>query len=127
MRRADEAETSYLVDQAGEILSGVAFLAFGAVFLGPALAAVTWAALGYAVLSLTVVRMLPVAVAMAGTHARRQTVGLVGWFGPRGLASIVFGVIVVEESNLPHASTILLCTYLRSGFPCSPTASRPRR
>ena len=67
-------------------------------------------------LSLTVVRMLPVAVAMAGMHARRQTVALVGWFGPRGLASIVFGVIVVEESHLPHTSTILLCAYLTVGL-----------
>jgi sodium/hydrogen antiporter len=116
LRRTDEAETSYLVDQAGGILSAVAFLAFGAVFLGPALASVTWAAAGYAVLSLTVVRMLPVAVATAGTHARRQTVGLVGWFGPRGLASIVFGVIVIEEARLPHTSTILLCTFLTVGL-----------
>jgi NhaP-type Na+/H+ or K+/H+ antiporter len=116
LRRADEAETSYLVDQAGGILSAVAFLAFGAVFLGPALASATWAAFGYAVLSLTVVRMLPVAIAMAGMHARRQTVALVGWFGPRGLASIVFGVIVIEESHLPHVSTILLCTYLTVGL-----------
>ena len=71
--------------------------------------------------------MLPVAVAMAGMHARRQTVALVGWFGPRGLASIVFAVIVVEESHLPHVSTILLCTYLTSGSRCSPTAFRRRR
>jgi hypothetical protein len=56
----------------------------------------------YAVLSLTVVRMLRVAIAMLGTRARPPTLGFVGWFGPRGLASIVFAVIVVEESNLPH-------------------------
>jgi sodium/hydrogen antiporter len=60
--------------------------------------------------------MLPVALAMTGTHARRQTVALVGWFGPRGLASIVFAVIVIEESHLPHVSTILLCTYLTVGL-----------
>ena len=59
--------------------------------------------MGYAVLSLTLVRMVPVAVAMIGTGARMPTVGFLGWFGPRGLASIVFAVIVVEEAHLPQA------------------------
>ena len=51
-----------------------------------------------------------------GTHARRPTVGFLGWFGPRGLASIVFAVIVVEESNLPHAHLIVLAIYLTVGL-----------
>jgi NhaP-type Na+/H+ or K+/H+ antiporter len=50
--------------------------------------------------------MLPVAVALLGTHARRQTVAFVGWFGPRGLASIVFTIIVLEDGGVRHASTI---------------------
>ena len=66
--------------------------------------------------------MVPVALAMLGTGARRPTVAFVGWFGPRGLASIVFAVIVVEESELPHVSTILLATYVTSGCRCSSTA-----
>ena len=52
-------------------------------------------------LSLTLVRMLPVAIAMIGSGARTPTVAFLGWFGPRGLASIVFAVIVVEEAHLP--------------------------
>jgi NhaP-type Na+/H+ or K+/H+ antiporter len=70
----------------------------------------------YAVLSLTLVRMLPVAVAMIGTGARMPTVGFLGWFGPRGLASIVFAVIVVEEAHLPGADTILATTYVTIGL-----------
>ena len=62
----------------------------------------------YAVLSLTIVRMIPVALAMAGSSARPPTVLFLGWFGPRGLASIVFGVVVVEASGLPHTSTLVL-------------------
>jgi NhaP-type Na+/H+ or K+/H+ antiporter len=62
----------------------------------------------YAVLSLTVVRMLPVALATLGTRARPPTVAFLGWFGPRGLASIVFAVILVEEAALPHQETLLL-------------------
>ena len=50
--------------------------------------------------------MLPVAVSLLGTHARRPTLAFVGWFGPRGLASIVFTIIVLEDGGLPHVSTI---------------------
>ncbi len=60
--------------------------------------------------------MPPVAVALLGTRARRETVGFVGWFGPRGLASIVFAVIVVEESNLPHQHLIELAIYVTVGL-----------
>jgi NhaP-type Na+/H+ or K+/H+ antiporter len=67
------------------------------VLLGPVLGDVTWSIALYAVLSLTVVRMIPVAIAMIGTGASRPTVAFLGWFGPRGLASIVFAVLVLEE------------------------------
>ena len=97
-------------------MGGVTFLIFGAVLLGPALKHVSWQIALYAVLSLTLVRMLPVAIAMIRTGARRPTVGFLGWFGPRGLASIVFAVIVVEEAHLPGADTILLTTYLTIGL-----------
>jgi NhaP-type Na+/H+ or K+/H+ antiporter len=50
--------------------------------------------------------MLPVAAALAGTHARTPTVAFMGWFGPRGLASIVFTVIVLDEANLRNVATI---------------------
>jgi NhaP-type Na+/H+ or K+/H+ antiporter len=53
---------------------------------------------------------------MLGTGARRPTVAFLGWFGPRGLASIVFAVIVVQEADLPHANTILLTTYATVGL-----------
>ena len=66
----------------------------------------TWTPVVYGVLSLTAVRMLPVAVALAGTRARLPTVTFLGWFGPRGLASIVFTVIVLEDSALPHVHAI---------------------
>jgi len=55
----------------------------------------------YALLSLTVVRMLPVAIALAGTGLSRSTVLFMGWFGPRGLASIVLGLVYLEHSASP--------------------------
>jgi hypothetical protein len=63
----------------------------------------------YAVLSLTVVRMLPVALALAGTRLARPTVLFMGWFGPRGLASIVLGLVYLEQqTQLPGEGTIRL-------------------
>jgi NhaP-type Na+/H+ or K+/H+ antiporter len=112
----ESEEASRLNEELGGLLGGVTFLIFGAVLLGPALEHVSWQIALYAVLSLTLVRMLPVAIAMIGTGARTQTVGFLGWFGPRGLASIVFAVIVVEEAHLPGAETILLTTYLTIGL-----------
>jgi NhaP-type Na+/H+ or K+/H+ antiporter len=53
----------------------------------------------YAVLSLTVVRMLPVAIALIGTRLSRATVLFMGWFGPRGLASIVLGLVYLEQQT----------------------------
>jgi sodium/hydrogen antiporter len=71
---------------------------FGALFVGPVVTgAIEPLAILYAVISLTIVRMVPVAVALRGTGLRRDTVGFMGWFGPRGLASVVFTLIAVEE------------------------------
>jgi NhaP-type Na+/H+ or K+/H+ antiporter len=89
---------------------------FGAVLLGPALKHISWQIAFYTVLSLTVARMLPVAIAMLGSGARLPTVGFLGWFGPRGLASIVFAVIVVEQARLTGERTILLTSYLTIGL-----------
>jgi NhaP-type Na+/H+ or K+/H+ antiporter len=67
----------------------------------------------YAVLSLTVVRMLPVAIALIGTRLRLATVLFIGWFGPRGLASIVLGLVYLEqETQQPGEPTIRLAVML---------------
>jgi NhaP-type Na+/H+ or K+/H+ antiporter len=97
----ESEQASRLNEELGGLLGGITFLLFGAVLLGPALEQVSWQIAVYAVLSLTLARMLPVAVAMIGSGARTPTVGFLGWFGPRGLASIVFAVIVVEEHTFP--------------------------
>ncbi|MGZ4381457.1 MAG: cation:proton antiporter [Gaiellaceae bacterium] len=116
LRRRGGGEDTYFLDQAGGLLDAVTFLFFGAILLGPSLGHLTWQVALYAVLSLTVVRMVPVALAMWGSKAQRPTVAFLGWFGPRGLASIVFGVIVVEDAHLPHTATILVVTYVTVGL-----------
>ncbi len=114
--KRDPEDMNRLTDEVGNVLNGLTFVLFGAILLGPALGELSWEVVLYAVLSLTVVRMLPVAIGMLGSHARLPTLGFLGWFGPRGLASIVFAVILIEESALPHEDLIVLAVYLTVGL-----------
>jgi sodium/hydrogen antiporter len=107
--------TMRFTDETGALLDAVTFLVFGAVLLGPAFEHVSWQIALYAVLSLTIVRMLPVAISLLGTRARAPTVAFIGWFGPRGLASIVFAVIV-EDTHQAHSGTLLTACYLTVGL-----------
>jgi sodium/hydrogen antiporter len=71
---------------------------FGALFVGPVVTTrIDATAIAYAVISLTVVRMVPVVISMLGVGLRRDTVAFIGWFGPRGLASVVFTLVAVES------------------------------
>jgi NhaP-type Na+/H+ or K+/H+ antiporter len=94
-------------ERQGELLSLAVFFIFGVAsleFLGDA----DWRVALYAVLSLTIVRMLPVALALAGTGLRTSSVAFTGWFGPRGLASIILALVVAEEEpELPALGAIL--------------------
>ncbi len=112
----DPEELNRLTDELGSVLDGVTFVLFGAILLGPALTELTWQLAVYAVLSLTVVRMIPVVIAMSGSRARPPTVGFVAWFDPRGLASIVFAGSDIEESSLPHETLIVQAIYLTVGL-----------
>ena len=115
LRRHRGGEASYLIEEAGALLAAVTFVVFGAVLLVAALGDITWQVALYAVLSLTIVRMIPVGMAMVGTGAHRPTVAFLGWFGPRGLASIVFALLLVEEGGLPNDDVILIVTFVTVG------------
>jgi NhaP-type Na+/H+ or K+/H+ antiporter len=131
LRHEAGGDVSQLVDEGGELFNAVTFIVFGAVILGPLLDELSVRVALYAVLSLTVVRMAPVALAMLGTRARKPTVAFLGWFGPRGLASIVFAVILIDEADLPHvhvlllaiAATVALSVYVH-GLTASPLTER---
>lgn len=91
----------------GQLLNLAVFFMFGASAIG-FLAATGWDIVLYAALSLTVIRMLPVAIATVGTGLRASTVAFLGWFGPRGLVTIILALIVVEEEpDLPALDVIL--------------------
>ncbi|WP_153913197.1 cation:proton antiporter [Shewanella sp. TC10] len=96
----------------GEILALLTWMLFGAMVIGTAFASFTWTMLLYALLSLTVVRMLPVFLALGAKGENVPSRLFLGWFGPRGLASIVFVVIMLER-DLPGGEFIamtVICT-----------------
>ena len=96
-----------LLEEVGGVTNALTFIVLGAIVVIPALEDIDLRLLGYAVLSLTVVRMLPVALAMWGTRARAVSVSFIGWFGPRGLASLVFLVSVIDTDGLPHQDLLV--------------------
>jgi NhaP-type Na+/H+ or K+/H+ antiporter len=95
-----------LTEETGGVLAAVTWIGFGALALGLAFPHLTWQIVLYATLSLTLVRMVPVALALLGSGVRRPTVAFIGWFGPRGLASVVFALMVLER-GVPEAQTLL--------------------
>ena len=111
-RGAMEPETREAVEfteTVGLFASFIVWVIFGSLFVGPVLTQVPQTnAVVYAALSLTLIRLVPVALALVGTHLRRDTVAFIGWFGPRGLASVVFSLIAVEElAGTPVAEPML--------------------
>ena len=102
--------------------------------MGPVLSlGVNWTAVAYAVLSLTVIRMVPVAVALAGFRLRRDTVAFMGWFGPRGLASVVFTLVAIEAIHndaadagpiMEVATWTILLSVVAHGLSAGPLARR---
>ncbi len=95
-------------EEEGHLLTLLVFMVFGGAVLGPRLDDLTWEIALYAVASLTVIRMVPVALSLVGLGLHRETVAFLAWFGPRGLASILFALLIVEEAAPPGASQVLL-------------------
>lgn len=115
----------------GHLLALLTFLVVGGALAGPALDALGWRAGLYAVLSLTVVRAVPVAVALTASGLHTDTRAYLAWFGPRGLASIVFGLLLIEGSGLAAAHPILqvvvvtvLVSTVAHGITSRPAAAR---
>ncbi len=100
----------------GDTLALITWVIFGAAVAGSVLQSISWQVLFYAILSLTVIRMLPVFLALSGSGISTEGKLFIGWFGPRGLASIVFAVIVLS-SNLPVDNVLtrtVACTIILS-------------
>jgi NhaP-type Na+/H+ or K+/H+ antiporter len=127
--RQAERDVAY-AEQSGGALSLVVWLLFGAAVLPVTLEQLDWRTVVFAVLSLTAVRMFAVTLAMIGSGFRPVTVAFLGWFGPRGLASVIFALLAVEELG-PASSdaaafigaTVLL-SVLAHGVSAKPLANR---
>lgn len=99
-----------------EILALLTWMLFGSVVIGKAFDSFTWSMVLYAILSLTFVRITPIFLSLTSTGEKVSSKLFLGWFGPRGLASIVFAVIVLEK-NLPGGNFIamtVVCTVFMS-------------
>ena len=114
----------------GQLLSLSVFFVFGALAIG-LIQPLSWEVALYALLSLTAIRVLPVALSLLRTHLAGVSVLFAGWFGPRGLASIVLGLIVVAEApqlagrheiEMVVASTVLLSVLLH-GLTATPLSA----
>lgn len=117
--RAHCPGASDFAEDEGQLLTMLMFLVFGASIAGPALMGASFQVVLYAVLSLTVVRLVPVALSLVGTGLSTPTLGFVAWFGPRGLASILFAVLILEEAAIAvegQIVTIVSWTVLFSVF-----------
>lgn len=95
--RAECESVADFTDDLAHLLAMVAFIVFGATVVGPSLDQLDWRVALYAAASLVVVRPLAIVVSLLGAHLQVPTLGFLGWFGPRGLASILFGVLALEE------------------------------
>ncbi len=100
----------------GQLLMLVAFLVFGVTLLPEGVAHLGPAVIVYALLSLTVLRMIPIGLSLIGAGLKLPTQLFLGWFGPRGLASILFVLLILEESDVPHRETILSVTVVTVGL-----------
>jgi NhaP-type Na+/H+ or K+/H+ antiporter len=115
-RSLRDARMTEFAEGTGHILTLLSFFVFGSFVLGQAVTELTWELGLYAVLSLTVIRMVPVAVAMIGSGLRAPSLLYMGWFGPRGLASIILVATIVQESDLAGAPTITLIMAVTVGL-----------
>lgn len=115
---------------AGDTLSTLTWIIFGSVVIASTVKFFTWEVVVYALLSLTIIRMVPVLLSLISSGISGKERLFISWFGPRGLASIVFAIIIFDV-GLPHKETIILtavCTILLSiilhGFTANPFIKR---
>lgn len=127
--RSREAAADFAIDE-GALLSVATFFIFGVAIAGPSLDEIGWREVAYGALSLTLIRMIPVALATLGDRLKPTSVLFLGWFGPRGIATIVLGLVVLESSEIGGAeqiqlvaTTVVLMSVLLHGITAPPLAS----
>lgn len=97
------------MESEGQLLTLITFLIFGAVMLPQALHHAVWSTVLLAVLFLTLVRMVPIAISVKGLGLSLPSKLFLGWFGPRGIASILFALLILEEHPVPGGEELMAC------------------
>ena len=103
----------------GQLFGLATFLLFGMIALVPAVENADTHCYLYAALSLTAIRMIPTVLSLIGLKLKPSTIVFLSWFGPRGLASLLFALLVMGEFNLPHGQKILTISVLTVVFSLS--------
>ena len=116
MIRGKVDDLSEFAESLGSLLTMASFFVFGLILLGPAVGSLTWQIAIYAILTLAVLRGGAVALSMIGSSLRPGTVLFMGWFGPRGLASIIFAGLIVEDAVLASSDLIVTLTMVTVGL-----------
>lgn len=114
--RHDILFISEFMEGAGQLLTMTAFLVFGAFLLPEGIAHAGTSTVILAVLFLTVVRILPIVISLAGTGLPMREKLFLGWFGPRGLASILFTLLMMAAFEFPNEQELLACVSLTVGL-----------
>ena len=107
---------SEFMEGAGQLLTMAAFLAFGAFLLPVGIAHASVSNVALAVLFLTVVRMLPIFISLTGTGLSSSEKLFLGWFGPRGLASLLFTMLMIDSFDFPNEAELIACVSLTVGL-----------
>lgn len=132
-RWVEEEESAFMLTEASsELLGFGVWLVFGLVVVPQLWGSAGWREVLYALLSLTVLRMVPVALSLVGSGLRVRTMLFLGWFGPRGLATIVFSLIAIESLEvdptlrdaLLAVSLTVLFSVVAHGATAQPLAER---
>ncbi|MBI1249805.1 sodium:proton antiporter [bacterium] len=109
LTKEHKGEVLEAAEGTGDILAMLTWFAFGTMLFRSPFDQLSWRMFVYVVASLTLIRMLPVFVSVAGLRLRKDSKLFMGWFGPRGLASIVFAVMVANE-HLPNKDLVVTIT-----------------
>ena len=128
---SDLCDRVELVEDLGQLGASATFLLFGALMVWPAFEALTVLVAICAIGTLTVARMVPVAIAMIGSGLKTPTVAFLGWFGPRGLASMVFGLLILAEGEVERSEQlfsviafVIVLSVVLHGATAAPLAGR---
>lgn len=128
-RKGRDSSADFAIDE-GALLSLATFFIFGVAIAGPSLGDIGWREVAYGALSLTLIRMIPVALSTIGDRLRPASVLFLGWFGPRGIATIVLALVVLETSGVDGAdqiqlvaTTVVLMSVVAHGVTAAPLAA----